>query len=104
MPAHRRNTRWALWTAAAFFALYLGNVLLGKLAAMQGVLEGWQAGNVIEALFLFAAVVAFVVAAIQRESRDAAEARDPHTSRANGTSNANGTANANSVGGNDGTA
>lgn len=72
MSAHRHDARWALWTAAVCFLLYSGNVLLGKLAAMQGVLKGWQAGNVYEALFLFLAVIAFVIAAIKRESREAA--------------------------------
>lgn len=76
MPAHRHDARWALWTAAVCFGLYVGNVLLGKLAAMQGILKGWQAGNVYEALFLFLAVIAFVIAAIKRESREAADARD----------------------------
>lgn len=90
MPEHRRSARWAVWAASAFFLLYVGNVLLGKLAAMQGSLKGWQAGNVYEALFLFLAVIAFVIAAIQRESRDAA---------GNG---GGGARDANSVGGNDG--
>lgn len=73
MANHPRNVRWALRAAGAFFLLYVGNVLLGKLAVMQGVLEGWQAGNVVEALVLFLAVIAFVVAAIQRESDRAAD-------------------------------
>lgn len=90
MPTHRRITRWALWAAAVCFALYVGNVLLGKFAAMQGALQGWHAGNVYEALFLFLAVIAFVIAAIQRENRDAAEHGD------------RGPQSANSVGGNDG--
>jgi MFS family permease len=90
MPGHRRATRWALFASAVFFALYVGNVLLGKFAAMQGALEGWHAGNVYEALFLFFAVIAFVVAAIKRENRDAAETGD------------RGPQAANPVGGNDG--
>ena len=90
MPAHRHNARWALIAAAGFFLLYVGNVLLGKLAAVQGDLKGLQAGNVYEALFLFLAVIAFVIAAIQRESRETADQ--------SGT----GSREANSVGGNDG--
>jgi hypothetical protein len=73
MPDRPASARPALWVAGLFATLYVGNVLLGKLAAIRGELDAWHAGNVVEALFLFLAVIAFVIAALRRERQEAAE-------------------------------
>ncbi|BBO72466.1 hypothetical protein DSCA_63960 [Desulfosarcina alkanivorans] len=65
--AFSRGDRIAVTLFAVFFGLYLINVLLGKAT----IVFGWKTyhiGNVGEFLILFAASVAFIVAALHREA------------------------------------
>lgn len=62
-----RGDRIAVTLFVFFFGLYILNVLLGKAT----IVFGWKTyhiGNVGEFLMLFAASVAFIVAALHREA------------------------------------
>jgi hypothetical protein len=73
MTIEQQNTdstngaRIAIILATIFFGLYIANVLIGKAT----IVYGWKIfhfGNVGEFLIMLAASIAFIVAAITRES------------------------------------
>lgn len=59
--------RKALWAAGLFFAAFVANVVIGKVAVLQGATTVPGLGDVGEFLVLFAAVVLFIVACLARE-------------------------------------
>lgn len=58
----------ALAASAALFILYFINVVVGKASLLMGAIQPLHAGDLTEFLVLLAAVVCFVVAALQRET------------------------------------
>ena len=67
---------WPLRLSGALFALYLGNILVGKLSIMAG--SGVVGiGDVAEFLVLFGAVASFVVAVLIKEREEDAAPSPP---------------------------
>ena len=65
-----RNGRWALWAAGALSLVFVGNIVIGKLAVLGGATTAPGLGDVGEFLVLFAAVVLFIVACLFKEGDD----------------------------------
>lgn len=61
--------RWALVASAIFFALYLANVVGGKVSALMGASEPMSVGDLPEFLTLFAATICFVVGTLSKEKQ-----------------------------------
>jgi len=59
--------RHALLGAALLFAILVANIVVGKIAVMQGATEVPGLGDVGEFLLLLASVVLFIVACLVRE-------------------------------------
>ena len=59
--------RIALWGAAALFIVFAGNIVIGKIAILGGATTVPGLGDVGEFLVLFAAVVLFIAACVDRE-------------------------------------
>jgi len=57
----------ALLGAGIFFAIYIVNIVVGKIAVLGGATTTPGLGDVGEFLVLFAAVVLFIVACLARE-------------------------------------
>ncbi len=60
--------RMALRASIVLFTLFVANVLVGKISILVGATTPVHAGDVVEFLVLLAAVVCFVVAALDREA------------------------------------
>lgn len=76
-PNSKSDSNWPLRVSGILFALFLGNVLLGKLAiVMDWSFQGM--GEVAEFLTLFGAAALFVVAVLIKEAaHDAASSDQP---------------------------
>lgn len=59
--------RAALWGAAICFLVFLANIVIGKVAVLQGATTVPGLGDVGEFLVLFAAVMLFIAACLARE-------------------------------------
>ena len=59
--------RTTLLGAGALFAVFAGNIVIGKIAVLYGATTVPGLGDVGEFLVLFAAVVLFIVACLARE-------------------------------------
>ncbi len=59
--------RKALFAAGALFAVFAGNIVVGKVAVLNGATTIPGLGDVGEFLVLFAAVAVFIVACLARE-------------------------------------
>ncbi|MDH3596973.1 MAG: hypothetical protein OEU09_22635 [Rhodospirillales bacterium] len=59
--------RTTLLGAGALFAVFAGNIVIGKIAVLKGATTVPGLGDVGEFLVLFAAVVLFIVACLARE-------------------------------------
>ncbi len=59
--------RIALWGAAFLFLIFAGNIVIGKIAILGGATTVPGLGDVGEFLVLFAAVVLFIAACVDRE-------------------------------------
>ncbi|MDJ0611834.1 MAG: hypothetical protein QNJ67_22875 [Kiloniellales bacterium] len=59
--------RIALWGAAVLFVIFAGNIVIGKIAILGGATTVPGLGDVGEFLVLFAAVVLFIAACVDRE-------------------------------------
>lgn len=66
----RSQGRAALIASAVLFALYFVNVVVGKVSLLMGATQPLHAGDVTEFLVLLAAVICFIVAALQRENAE----------------------------------
>ena len=60
----------ALLIAGGFFAIFAANVVIGKIAIVNGATTTPGLGDVGEFLVLFAAVVFFIIACLFRERAD----------------------------------
>ena len=72
-PAGRTAGRWTLLAAGALFLVFVANIVIGKMAVLEGATEVPGLGDVGEFLVLFATVVLFIVTCLNRER--AADAR-----------------------------
>ena len=63
----------ALLAAALLFAIFIANVIYGKLAVLGGATTTPGLGDVGEFLVLFAAVVLFIAACLRREAEAESE-------------------------------
>lgn len=61
------NGRISLIGAAVFFAVFIGNIVYGKLAVLGGATTTPGLGDVGGFLVLFVAVILFIVACLARE-------------------------------------
>ena len=59
--------RIAIWGAAVLFVVFAGNIVIGKIAILGGATTVPGLGDVGEFLVLFAAVVLFIAACVERE-------------------------------------
>ena len=59
--------RIATWGAAVLFVVFAGNIVIGKIAILGGATTVPGLGDVGEFLVLFAAVVLFIAACVERE-------------------------------------
>ncbi len=59
--------RIALFGAGILFAIFAGNIVLGKMAVLDGATTAPGLGDVGEFLMLFGAVVLFIVACLRYE-------------------------------------
>ena len=64
----RSRGRLAFRAAVLFFSLYVLNVLVGKVSVVAGATVPLHAGDVPEFLVLLAAIICFVIAALDREA------------------------------------
>ena len=64
----RARGRLAKWAAILFFSLYVLNVLAGKVSVMAGATTPVHAGDVPEFLILLAAIICFIIAALNTEA------------------------------------
>lgn len=64
----RAQGRLAKWGAILFFGLYVLNVLVGKVSVMAGATTPVHSGDVAEFLILLAAIICFVIAALNKEA------------------------------------
>lgn len=62
-----RNTLLGDGALFAVFAVFAGNIVIGKIAVLNGATTVPGLGDVGEFLVLFAAVVVFIVACLARE-------------------------------------
>ena len=60
--------RMAFCASIVLFSLFVANVLVGKISILVGATTPVHAGDVAEFLVLLAAVICFVVAALDREA------------------------------------
>lgn len=61
------KSRWLL-SAVLLFAVFVANVVVGKLAVLGGATAHPGLGDVGEFLVLFVSVVLFIIACLQREA------------------------------------
>ena len=71
-PRGARPGRGFLWAALVFFLGFAVNIVIGKIAILQGATETPGLGDVGEFLTLFVAVALFIAACLVRE-RERAE-------------------------------
>ena len=67
-PMEDRVGRTTLRAAVLLFGLYVLNILVGKVSILMGADTPVHAGDVVEFLVLFAAVICFVIATLRRET------------------------------------
>ena len=73
---HQSAGNWPLWLSGALFALYAGNILVGKISIMTaGDVVGM--GDVAEFLTLFGAAASFAVAVLIKEQEEEAGTSPP---------------------------
>ena len=71
--------RIALFGAGILFAIFAGNIVLGKMAVLDGATTAPGLGDVGEFLTLFGAVVLFIVACLRYEQGQELNGQDDST-------------------------
>ncbi len=72
-PALRGTARGTLLAAAILFLVFVANIVVGKIAVLGGATVVPGLGDVGEFLVLFAAVILFIVACLNRERAEDAQ-------------------------------